>query len=165
MLRKFRFVIAGLLIIVANQAVSYAVSAAVPSSLLAAGTTRYALVEKETQLNIVSFSDWEPTLLATSVTVPTGKTADVIVLFCGVASSGNSFIKVRARLGTALLVPNAGGTGISLSSLSSSIQSKCVNFYKTGVGAGTKTVAIEWHAASSLAHLFSRSMIVILNIH
>jgi len=165
MLHQLRFVIAGLVIILVNQAVTFAVSAAVPTALRPAGSTRYALVQNETQRDIGLPFTWESTGLSTSVTIPAGKTADVMVFFCGVANPGGNYINVRAKIGSQLLLPNFGGDGLDFATGSTAAESHCVNFHKTNVSEGTKTVKIDWLAGDTNPKLFSRSMIVILNIH
>ena len=48
----------------------------------------------------------------------------------------------------------------------SPVQSRCFNFYKTNVGAGTKTVAVQWEMISpGTVNVWDRSLLVIYNIH
>ena len=164
MLHRLRFVIGGLVIILINQAVTFAVSASMPATLRPAGSVRFAMASTDVGAYPGTAGTWEPTGLATSITVPAGKTADVTVLFCAVVVPVNTYIKVRGKVGAALLLPNQYGTGFVISSEETSV-SRCMNFYKTNVRAGTRTVRIEWLTGNNAPELRSRSMIVILNIH
>jgi hypothetical protein len=165
MVKKSHLIAAMVVTVLLSITLSYAVSAAVPSGVLAPGTTQYAIVKQDTQLNVGTPVTWEPTGLSTSVTIPVGKTADVMVLLCATANPDSSFIKVRAKVGSALLVPNASGNGLNLAADYAGIDSRCENFFKGGVGAGTKTVQVQWYTPAATAHLYARSMIVILNVH
>ena len=164
MLHKFRFVIAGLIIILVNQAVTFAVSARMPNALRPAGTTRYAMAQSDAQLYVGPVAAWQPSGLATSVTIPAGKTADVTVLFCSEGYAAGNAIFARAKIGAALLAPNSAGSGVRLIAGTNNLESHCVNFYRAAVSDGTKTVKVEWSATHVSAYLQDRSMIVILNI-
>jgi hypothetical protein len=162
MLRKFRFVIAGLAIIVANQAVTFAVSAAKPEILLPAGTVGLAVVEAETTISTSSVTAWvDVPGTPTSVNIPTGKTGDMIILFCGemVADSG---LNTRALISGLTTKPprmtlwHAG---------TEQAQGRCAIFYRTGVPAGNQLVKMQWHVSSGSATMYNRVMLVIVNIH
>ena len=58
MLHRFRFVIAGILIILINQAVTFAVSASMPTALLPAGSTRYATAASTSTENVNNLVGW-----------------------------------------------------------------------------------------------------------
>ena len=161
MLHKLRFVIAGLVIILVNQVVTFAVAARVPQSLRPSGTTRYAMAQTTTTADNTSSGNWIPTGLATSVTVPAGKKADVMVVFCSVGDGDGNVISVRAKIGGAVLLPSPGVTLMSVSFTGS----HCATFYKTGVGEGTKIVRAEWRSFAAGANLLERSMIVTLNTY
>jgi hypothetical protein len=45
------------------------------------------------------------------------------------------------------------------------IASHCAFFSKIGVGAGTRTVRMQWKASNTFADLYNRSMFVIVNLH
>ena len=164
MSHRFRFVVAGTLIALLSAGIGYAVSAGVPVTLRPAGTTRYAFMTLDTVRGINSTFTWEPTLLSTSVTIPSGKQADVAVLFCSLNDPNGLGIYVRAKIGGALLEPEIGGEGMPLN-VAGPYQTNCVNFLKTNVSAGTKTVRVEWFAQHAEAYLWGRSMQVTLNIH
>jgi len=161
---RFRFVVAGTLIALLSAGIGYAVSAGVPVTLRPAGTTRYAFMTSDALRFSQTPHTWEPTLLSTSVTIPSGKTADVAVLFCSFNDPNGQYIYVRAKIGGALLEPDIAGEGVALR-LGGEPQTNCVNFYKPNVAAGTKTIRVEWLAQNAEAYLRGRSMQVTLNIH
>jgi hypothetical protein len=171
MLRKFKLVVAGLLVVLVSGVVSYAVSAAVPETLLAAGASRYAVTSVSADAPVVttsrSFVDVPG--LSTSITIPAGKTGDVIVLFCGEAHSAAGTVVVRALVGPAAALPTSMTIQEGVA-ITTGFTSRCANFYKLGVGAGAKTVKMQFRDQApgmfpypeQLSH---RSMIVIVNIH
>jgi hypothetical protein len=84
--RKLRFVIGGLLVVIASGVVSYAVSASVASAALPAGATRYAVAgamtgspDSTTSTTFVALSG-----LSTTVKIPSGKRGDVMGLVCAI---------------------------------------------------------------------------------
>ena len=165
MLRKYRYIAFGLLIVIVNLGVTLSVAARVSGTLLPAGVTRYAMVSRETTLTNTNPENWLPTQLSTSVTIPTGKKADVTVQFCGEAYPGTfGILYLRAKIGGALLRPG-DVTGLPLKTVADGYGTDCISFYRTGVPAGTKSVKVEWQANDATAYLRSRSMIVTLNIH
>ncbi len=165
-LKKSQLILAGLLVVMASAGVSYAVSASVPSTLLAPGTTRYAFIQKANQLDLTTpqLYHWISAGVTTSVTIPAGKHADVITLFCSVAGT-DSFIRVRAFIGSTLLEPSGGLNGVNLVMAPTMGQNECISFQKAGVSAGTKNVNVYWLGISTNSHLMNRSLVVILNIH
>ena len=161
MYRRSRFVIAALLVVLTSAVVSYAVSARVPQTLRPSGTTRYAMAQSSTGVNNTSVNNFIPTGLATSVTIPAGKHADVMVVFCSGGDGDDSFLTVRGKIGGSVLLP-ADGFNLMIGPYITGTH--CATFYKTGVGEGTKTVKVEWKALAAGAYLNDRSMIVTLNI-
>ncbi len=163
MLRKFRFVLAGILIIVVNQAVTYAVSAAQAQSLLAPGTTRYAVVSTTSSTSTTSGTWADLAGLVTNITVPSGKHGDVIILFCG-DSNTQSVTSVRAKVGGYFAAPSA--SEIRYNPPAGGSESRCANFYLLNVPAGTRAVKVQWAGTSGqYSWMFSRSMIVLVNMH
>ena len=84
--------IAGLVIILVHQAVRLAVSASVPKSFRLAGSTRYAMVQSTTEaydddgdIGLENMAG-----MSASITIPTDKKADVMVVFCGETSSNSA---------------------------------------------------------------------------
>ena len=118
MLHRFRFVIAGILIVLVNQVVTFAVSASMPTMLFPAGTSRYAAAYSLVPAGILDTDGWvDLSGMTKYITIPNGHTADVLVHFCGTAQTdSNSTVWVRALIrdvvaspdGFALLSP-AGG--------------------------------------------------------
>ena len=167
MLNRITLVIASAALIMSTLAVIPRASAAVPYSLRPAGDTRYAMVQSETVLPLGSAGPFYPTGLSTSVTIPTGKKADVMVLFCAVlANTEGTQVAFRGKIGNQLLLPNGVGAGLNLSATVINGEDRCINFYRTNVSEGTKAVKVEWGALTAPGvTLYGRSMIVILNIH
>ena len=168
MLHKFRFVIAGILVILVNQLVTFAVSAPMPNALLAAGTTRYATVSATNATSIYGDDGWQdvPGMIK-YITIPAGKTADVIVIFCGSVTtiSGTGLpLYARAMIRDVITSP----TQVTFSTLNTSETSNCAIFMSSGVTAGNPAVRIQWDmggGALDLAGLEARQMFVIVNIH
>jgi hypothetical protein len=160
MIRTSRLVVAGLLVVLTSGLVSYAVSAAVPGALLTAGTTRYAVSQG---LNhVTTFETVFKNLpgLSTTITIPGGKKGDVMIVFCGQATT-TAIMHVRALVGGAVASP-----GQVLLHENSPQAGNCAIFSKLGVSAGTKTVTMQWQTYSgSVSDMYARSMIVIVNLH
>ncbi len=161
MLERFKLPIVIVVIVLLNQAVSYAVQAAVPNAYLTSGTTRYAVAQASTTITTTS-TTLVDTGLSKAISIPAGKTGDVIVLFCADVISP-SFAYAQAMVGTLAAPPGlvplraGGGTGG---------ESQCANFYVLGVGAGSKTVKMQWRGYDNQQQMmFHRTMIVIVNIH
>ena len=166
MLHRFRFVIMGVVIVLASAAASYAaVSAAMPNALLPAGTTRYATVYASDFRTINTADGWvDMPGMIKYITIPTGQTADVIVIFCGTGgvNVASGWLNTRATIRdvvaaptTFLLTDLVGGT------------SNCGIFQKSNVTAGSPAVKIQWSVDPSAgsAEIISRHMFVIANIH
>ena len=174
MFQKHKFIFMGILIVMASVLGSLVtslvwtntVSASVPEALLAAGSTRYAFTQKSDQLNITApqIATWVDAGMTTSVAIPSGKHADVVVLFCSQAGADGNFITVRAKIGSTYLEPSQAGNGVNLIA-GSAVQNQCISFQKAGVTAGPKNVVVQWYAVTTNSHLFVRSLVVILNIH
>ena len=159
MFRKLRFVIAGIALIAANQAVSFAVSASMPESLRPAGSTRYAAVGSSTLAltTQTAFSDLAD--MTTSITIPAGKHGDVFVLFCGETFS-LSVTKVRA------IIAGQESNPIQLQDSTSGAQSRCASFFRFNVPEGSKNVRVQWAGSTATVQSMNqRSMIVIVNLH
>ena len=141
MLHKFRFVIVSALVVLTSAGVSYAVSASVPNALLPAGTTRYAAAFADHADAITPADSWVDLPGMTKyITIPTGKTADVMVSFCGTeATSTGGLLWTRALIRDVAASP----AGMSLLS-SENGSSQCAMFYKTSVTSGSPAVKIQW---------------------
>ena len=96
MFHKFRLAI-GAAVIFLSAAGGYAVHAAAPQALLAAGETRYAAVSTENSANTSSDLMADIPNSTVWITVPTGKTADVMFVFSAQGSTdANSSSTCRA---------------------------------------------------------------------
>jgi hypothetical protein len=83
-----------------------------------------------------------------------------MVLFCAVASTSD-FIEIRATIGGAVMSPSVS----QILSAPGATESRCANFYKGGLPAGTRTVQMQSITGGGVPSvLFSRSMIVIVNV-
>ena len=167
MLHRSRFLIAALLVVMTSAMVSYAVSASMPNALLAAGSTRYAIASSVNQASLHVFDGWEDMPGMTKyITIPAGKTADVMVIFCGdmdVLNVGD-WINIQVLVRDALAAPSP--YSLYVSELPAS---QCAVFYKTGVTAGTPAVKVQWEVSgipsTEIGFMNSRSMLVVTNIH
>ena len=164
MLHRSRSLIAAVLVVITSAIVSYAVSASMPDALLAAGSTRYAAASSNTPETIVAADGWEDLPGMTKyITIPSGKTADVMVTFCGEVSADPATVSTaRAMVRDALASP----TSFTLKVAVVTFSSQCATFYKTNVAAGSPAVKIQWTATGPGTVVMSkRSMIVVVNIH
>jgi hypothetical protein len=130
------------------------------------GVTRYAMVASNggSGNNAITTSTTYVDMpgMATSISVPTGKTADDIVTFSGMANTCDATL-VRAVVDTAVASPaevqfmwnHSGGA-----------ESHAFTFFRT-VKSGLHTVKIQWRGLTSCAQQFmaARSMVVTANIH
>jgi len=165
MLHRLRFVIAGVIIIMVNQAVSFAVSAGMPATMRPAGTTRYAVAYVDDAFtNSVEWANIPG--LSQSITIPSGKRADVFVSYCGehTADYDGEELYVHALVGGSNATP--GSALLEAASRFSSI-TRCASFYKLNVAAGTKTVRMQWAARfdGDRTFLMKGRIIVTINIH
>ena len=151
MLQRFRFVIVSALVILTSAGVSYAVSASMPNALLTAGTTRYATASATNSELTYPSDGWVNVPGITKyITIPAGKTADVMVIFCGMAwtSPGD-------ELWTCALIRDvAASPGETLLQTDNNTASQCAMFYKTNVTAGSPAVKMQWRAAGSINGAF-----------
>ena len=165
MLRKMKIPIIVIVIVLLNQAAGYAVHAAMPDAFRPAGTTRYAVVSASDEVSTSSYGWVNIPGLSQSITIPSGKRGDIMILFCGVIKVSTSPMNqwVSAQVGGSRATPSA----VLLETTALARESRCSNFYKLNVAAGTKTVRMQWSIDSPAAtqYLTERSMIVIVNIH
>jgi hypothetical protein len=160
MLRKLRFVIAGLILILANQAVGYAVQAARPETALAAGNTRYYVLSHPGS-SITSSTAWTNLPgMSTSFTIPSGKHGDVIMLFCGLGGVTGGNLGVRALIGAAAALPSS-----NILTDVSTYETHCAQYYKLGLGAGSRTIQMQWHTTGGTSAMSELSLLVLVNIH
>ena len=163
MFHKFRFVIAGVLFLVASVVLNQAVSAYMPNALLPAGTTRYAAASAVSSFTIHDYDAWTdvPGMIK-YITIPTGKTADVIVLFCGMqGQNATGTLLARALIRDSLAVPADAMMVNSTTSFSSS----CAIFQKSNVTAGSPAVKVQLHSTGGSGTMYTRQMLVIVNSH
>jgi hypothetical protein len=168
MLSKSKLVVAGVLFLLASVVLNQAVSAAVPSTFLTSGTTRYAFVSTATVTSTTSTSFVNLSGLSTTIAIPAGKTADVFILFCGDTMT-ESYTLVRALVGGNRASPVEMQVREPPADPLGGGETGCANFLKKDVPAGTQTVSMQWRGAGafpgSQQQMFDRSMVVIANIH
>jgi hypothetical protein len=161
MLKKLKPIGYGLAIVLVTLLANNAASALGLNSLLAAGTTRYAVKTSNAGVSINSQDFVDLSGMSTSINIPTGKHGDVMVFFCGEVVS-DSYTIVLASMNGATIPPG----DVQLRTPATGSESQCVNFAKTGVGAGTKNIKIRWRGSDTQQQqMFDRSMIVVVNIH
>jgi hypothetical protein len=158
MLRKLKFVVAGLIIIFANQAVGYAVHAAMPDTALAAGTTRYYIVSTTTAWGTTK-TTWDLVPDTITINIPSGKHGDVMILYCASSTaSGKSY--VRATI--------AGTPAVPSSVLFAEVPgygAHCAHYYRLGLAAGYKGIVLQAHtSAGGSMVLGERTLLVTVNI-
>lgn len=161
MINRFKVPAVILATIVLGQAVSSAVSAANPDGMVAAGSTRYAMVGTAAGTSTISTSLVDMAGMSTSITIPGGRTGDVMVQFCAELQTPD-FVQVRALIGGAATSPGVVELKIGPIAL---VENRCANFYKKGVGSGTRNVKIQWVGGGGTQQALARSMIVTVNIH
>jgi hypothetical protein len=105
--------------------------------------------------------------LSQTLTIPAGKTADVMIYFCGETRT-KTLMTVRAVVvGSGIASPPF----MQVRELTPAGQliSQCANFYRmkmTPPAAGPLTVKIQWHGAGgALQEMRNRSMILVVNYH
>lgn len=166
MLHKLRFVLAGILIIVVNQAVTFAVSAHMPDALLAAGTTRFATaavghsVVAQVITTGVGFVD--VTGVTKFITIPSGQTADVMVIFCAEIFSTTAVnAKVRALIRDVAIDPDYVGVDVLKNNTN-----RCMLFHKDAVSAGSPAIKIQVQPQNGdNVSVSGKSLVVIANLH
>ena len=112
MLHRFRFVIVGLVVVLASALrATTAASAAVLGSLRPAGTTCDAVASAINLISVAGGGTFENMPdMSTSITISAGKRGDVMVLFCGtsIVSAAYNELYVRAMMGGAAATPFEG---------------------------------------------------------
>lgn len=165
MLQKLKIPIIILVTAILTQLAGYAVHAAMPDALLPDGSTRYAAAVSTSVENVLLSDGWiDLPGMTKFITIPTGKTADVIVIFCGSSFTGDpAYLSVRALIRDVLASPEAFQLQVSDTVGRSS---HCAIFLKTNVASGSPAVKIQWQVTGGKgATVVSRSMLVIVNIH
>ena len=164
MSRKSRFVVAGIILVAASVAVTLAVSAAVPSNFLPAGTTHYA-VSSVSSASTHSLTFGPVPGLYQTFYVPGGAHADILIFFCGdfgvTLTNVNTYM--RAVVNGALATPSIATIDGGLTSL----PTRCANFNMLNVPSGTKTVRMQWSVSNgaATANMQNGTMTLIVNIH
>ena len=164
MLHKYRFLIAGIVIVLVNQAVTFAVSAYVPGALLTAGTTRYA-TQSSTATTSVSngagFVDL-PGMLK-YITIPSGEKGDVMVVFCSdFGSTTSDYGWIRVLIGGV----SASGSDLQVEFEGASYTSQCGVFTRSNVPEGNPSIKVQMEVTTGTAGVaYHPNMVVILNSH
>jgi len=143
----------------------YAVAGAVAPTFVSPGTTRYAMVARGPLDGISTTSSTfvDITGLSVIIGIPSGKHAELIVTFSGEVNTCDAMY-VRATVDGAAAVPGYAQLQVAEGG---GADSHSFTFYKTAVGPGPHTVAMQWRGLSTCDHQFmaARSMIVTANIH
>ena len=103
MLQKLKIPIIIVVTAILTQLAGYAVHAAMPDALLAAGTTRYAAISYPGVDIVADYEGWvDMTGMIKYIAIPTGHTADVLVIFCGNSRHDRNrrTVYARAMIGT-----------------------------------------------------------------
>jgi hypothetical protein len=163
MFQKLKIPIIIVATVILTQGAGYAVRAAMPDALLASGTSRYAAAYATSPqvTSLAAYSDMPG--MTKYVSIPSGKTADVIVIFCGdVATTLNTGLQLRATIRDVPMAPDP----VTLLYSDGAISNQCAMFQKTNVTAGSPPVKIQWAAdGAGPVQVNTRSLFVILNIH
>ena len=174
MLAKLRVALALLIMTamttVATVVATTVVSASGPKVLFPLGTSKYAAVVSLAYASTVSTTFVDVPGLVQSFTIPAGKTADLLVYYCGEARSKSVMFVRAALVGWGIGLPpwmkvrEVTPTGQFISG--------CANFYFSKVLApstgGPLTLKIQYRnggPVGSLQELYNRSMLVIFNYH
>jgi len=165
MLRKLRIPIIIVVTAVLTQAVGLAVLAAVPSAFLPNGNTRYA-VAQSTSTELTWSEGWLP-LMSQSINLPAGKTADIMVIFCGngVANDSHTVLQIKVQIAGTVASPGI----VNFADVDAAAEGNCFTFYRVGGTAGQVPVRVYWRSSNGTSgysvNMYQRSMIVIANIH
>jgi hypothetical protein len=162
MWRKFKIPIIIVVTALLTQAVGFAVQAAMPGTFLPAGTTRYAVASSTT--NELTWSDgWLP-ILGQTITIPGGKTADIMVIFCGNGWTDSNSTALQVKVQIAGVVASPGE--VNFAEQNGVIEGHCAAFYRSGGVAGNVPVRVYWRSTNSAysVNMYQRSLIVIANI-
>jgi hypothetical protein len=162
MWHKYRFVIAGLVIILVNQLVSFAVSASRPEAFLPSGTTRYAAAYLSTNYGLSYTGNWlDLPGMTKYISIPEGQTADLMIHFCILMTPNTApHVAVRAT------VRGQPAKPYWVQFTPSAAQSNmCADFYLTGVTAGQPPVKIQMDVPPGTINLAEAVMLVTANLH
>lgn len=162
MLGKWKILIIIVVTALLTQFAGYAVRAAMPEAFLTEGTSRYAVAYVTGSELLFHDDGWQniPGMIK-YISIPAGKTADVMVIFCGEAYSDSAnALFVRAYVGGILMLPPE-----TILQEEETVSSRCVTFYRINVPAGTPAVRLQWWASNTFGNLYDRTMIVIANVH
>jgi hypothetical protein len=162
---KIRLGMATIAAVAALSVAGYAFAATINPAFSPAGVTRYAMVQQGPTVTATTTSTTFVNMpgMSVAVSIPSGKTADLIVTFSAQVNSCLAML-VRATVDGSAALPSstqffwqAGNTGAD---------SRAFTFFQHNVGAGSHTVRIQWAGVTSCANEFvaARSMIVTANI-
>ncbi len=138
-----------------------AVALAAPDTLQPAGKMRVAMQSGSNAVNMTSTSYQNIPNLATNVTVPGGKVADLVIQFCGVMNSPDA-LYVRAQFDASNVSPS--GDVQAFYDTSGGATSQCFTWYKLGVGSGLHVVEMQWKGLGGQQFMSQRSLVVWANI-
>lgn len=163
MLRKLKVAAIVLVAVLLNQVAGYVVHAAVPDAFLASGSTRYAVAYAADEITNSSNTYADIPGMRASISIPEGKRGDVLLLFCA-ESWTDGATRVAPWIAGAYGTPSS--TQIRISPPGGFAESRCFNFHRLNVHAGTKIVKMQWReAGGGTSSLGVRHMIVIVNLH
>lgn len=155
---------------VATVVATTVVSASAPKLLFPIGSSKYAAVASMAYASTVSTTFVDVPGLAQTFTIPAGKTADLLVYYCGEARSKSVMVARAVIAGYGVGIPPS--MRVREPSATQQFISGCANFYFYKVPAsptgGMWTVKIQYRnggAVGSLQELYNRSMLVIFNYH
>lgn len=162
---RIRIGLAAVSVVAAVFVAGYALAGAVaPASFVSAGTTRYAMVSRGPLQTATTSSSTYVDIpgMATTISVPANKTAELIITFSGMVNTCDAMY-VRAVVDGSAALPSETQFQWNFKG---GADSHAFTFYTT-VKAGSHRVKIQWHGLSTCAQQFiaSRSMIVTANIH
>ena len=133
-----------------------------PGDFQPKGQVRITEVSATNANNTTSTSFVNIPNLSTTVTVPAGKVADLVIQFSGMVNSPDA-VSSRALVDTTVALPGPTqlyyGQGVNLGASSLGF-----NYYLNGVGPGVHRIAIQWSGLGGQQFISYRSMIVIANI-
>jgi hypothetical protein len=164
---RFRLGLALLSVVIAVFVAGFAAAASIAPEFVGAGSTRYAMVARGPLDTTTTQSSTFVNITGLSVVIgiPSGKTAELIINFSGEVNSCD-VMYVRAVVDGAAAGPSETQLQYRIGQ-NLGADSHSFTFYKKGVGAGSHTVAMQWHGLTTCDHQFmaARSMIVTANIH
>lgn len=124
------------------------------------GTMRVAAVSATNAINTTVTSFTDVPNLNTTVIVPDGKVADIVIEFSGVVNSPDA-LYVRAMVDSNVASP---GPVQAFYGVGGGATTQGFNFYRFTVPAGSHRIAIQWDGLGGQQFMSYRSMVVFANI-